>query len=131
MNQPILKIPVLQLVGARSGFIEESVDLSSKLNPAHSEWIKVSDSCGLVLDDKPDKVTESLLLFFQGLGYCKLIYSVVLDRYCSSSQCIHCIYLFSVTRLNVRNVVDKLAASYDSYGRSNNCAIQAVNEQDF
>ncbi|CAD5209531.1 unnamed protein product [Bursaphelenchus xylophilus] len=100
-NHPILKVPVLQLVGSRSAFIEETVDLHSKLDPARSEWIKISDCSGLVLDDKPEKVTESLLLFLQGLGY--------------------------FTQLNVRKVVDKLSESYE-YGRSNVCGIEAVNE---
>ncbi|CAD5206592.1 unnamed protein product [Bursaphelenchus okinawaensis] len=100
-NQPILKVPILQMVGSRSGFLEETVDLHSKLDPSRAEWIKVSECCGLVLDDKPDKVTESLLLFLQGLGY--------------------------FTHLNVRKVVDKLASLYE-YGRSNECGIQNVNE---
>ncbi|KAI1703381.1 ndr family domain-containing protein [Ditylenchus destructor] len=65
----LLKIPVLQLVGSRSAFIDETVTVNTKLDPAHTEWVKVTDSCGLVLDDKPDTVTEAVLLFLQGLGY--------------------------------------------------------------
>lgn len=65
----LINMPVLQLVGSRSAFIEETITVNSKLNPAHTEWVKVSDSCGLVLDDKTESVTEAILLFFQGLGY--------------------------------------------------------------
>ncbi|EGT41269.1 hypothetical protein CAEBREN_07262 [Caenorhabditis brenneri] len=64
-----LKVPVLQLVGAGSAHVEDTVEVNTKLDPAHSDWIKISDSCGLVLDDRPDAVTESMMLFLQGLGY--------------------------------------------------------------
>lgn len=33
--------------------------------------LKVSDACGLVLDDRPEVVTESMMLFLQGLGFCE------------------------------------------------------------
>lgn len=68
---PKLNIPVLQIVGARSAFIHDTVHVNSLLDPARSEYIKISDSCGLVLDDRPDAVTEALMLFLQGLGYCR------------------------------------------------------------
>jgi pimeloyl-ACP methyl ester carboxylesterase len=63
---PKLNVPVLQLVGARSAFIEDTVTVNTKLDPSKSEWVKISDSCGLVLDDKPEKVTEAILYFLQG-----------------------------------------------------------------
>ncbi|CAD6184241.1 unnamed protein product [Caenorhabditis auriculariae] len=66
---PQLNVPVLQMVGAGSAFVDDSVDVNTKLDPAQSDWIKISDSCGLVLDDRPEVVTESLMLFLQGLGY--------------------------------------------------------------
>lgn len=69
LSGPQLKIPVLQLVGSGSAHIEDTVDVNTKLDPAHADWIKISDSCGLVLDDRPDAVTESMMLFLQGLGY--------------------------------------------------------------
>ncbi|PAV71170.1 hypothetical protein WR25_07359 [Diploscapter pachys] len=69
LNGPKLNVPVMQIVGAGSAFIEESVEINTKLDPSKSDWIKVSDSCGLVLDDRPDSVTESFILFLQGLGY--------------------------------------------------------------
>uniref|UniRef100_A0A915EIP4 Uncharacterized protein n=1 Tax=Ditylenchus dipsaci TaxID=166011 RepID=A0A915EIP4_9BILA len=65
----LMNIPVLQLVGSRSAFVEDTVEVNTKINPAKSEWVKVTDSCGLVLDDKPEIVTEAVLLFLQGLGY--------------------------------------------------------------
>ncbi|CAB3407289.1 unnamed protein product [Caenorhabditis bovis] len=64
-----LKVPVLQIVGAGSAHVEDTVEVNTKLDPAHADWVKISDSCGLVLDDRPEAVTESLMLFLQGLGY--------------------------------------------------------------
>lgn len=61
--------PVLQIVGADSAFVDDSVIVNSQLNPVCSEWLKISDSCGLVLDDKPEEVTQAIMLFLQGLGY--------------------------------------------------------------
>jgi len=99
-NSPILKVPILQLVGSRSAFIEESVNTNTKLNPASSEWVKVSDACGLILDEKSEEVTESILLFLQGLGY--------------------------FTHLNVRKEVDKLSKGHND--QDNSFAIETVSE---
>ncbi|VDN52573.1 unnamed protein product [Dracunculus medinensis] len=68
-NGPHLNVPVLQMVGSASGFVDDTVEVNSRLDPATSEWIKISDSCGLVLDDKPQNVTQAILLFLQGLGH--------------------------------------------------------------
>lgn len=68
-NGPKLSVPVMQIVGARSPFIEQTLIVNQCLDPAHSEWIKFQDSCGLVLDDSPEKVAESMVLFLQGIGY--------------------------------------------------------------
>lgn len=66
---PVLNVPVLQIVGAGSPFVNDTVDVNTKLDPSRSDWIKVSDACGLVLDDRPEIVTESVVLFLQGLGF--------------------------------------------------------------
>ncbi|GMT28888.1 hypothetical protein PFISCL1PPCAC_20185, partial [Pristionchus fissidentatus] len=66
---PKLTVPVLQIVGAGSAFVNDAVEVNARLDPAKSDWIKVSDSCGLVLDDRPAAVTEALMLFLQGLGF--------------------------------------------------------------
>jgi len=99
-NSPILKVPILQLVGSRSAFLDETVNVNTKLNPAISEWVKVSNACGLVLDEKSEEVTESILLFLQGLGY--------------------------FTHLNVRKAIDKLTKGSTDNGKS--CAIENVSE---
>jgi len=65
----LLEVPVLQLVGARSAFVEDTVYVNSQMDPACSDYLKISDACGLVLDDKPESVTQAMVLFLQGQGY--------------------------------------------------------------
>lgn len=38
---PSLKVPVLQIVGSGSAFINDSVDVNARLDPSKSDWIKV------------------------------------------------------------------------------------------
>ncbi|TRY62533.1 hypothetical protein TCAL_06292 [Tigriopus californicus] len=64
-----LKIPVLNLVGAYSPFVEETVTLNGKLNPVNCTWMKIQDAA-MVLEEQPGKVAEAFLLFMQGQGYC-------------------------------------------------------------
>lgn len=99
-NTPILKIPILQLVGSRSAFLDETVNTNTKLNPATTEWYKVSNACGLVLDEKSEEVTESILLFLQGLGY--------------------------FTHLNVRKAVDGLSKGQND--QETGFAVETVSE---
>jgi hypothetical protein len=86
LTSPILKIPILQLVGSRSAFLNETINVNTKLDPANTEWVKVSNACGLVLDEKSEEVTESILLFLQGLGYCEFICKEVNQRISSHSS---------------------------------------------
>ncbi|KAL7078659.1 hypothetical protein ACQ4LE_002532 [Meloidogyne hapla] len=65
-----LKVPTLVIVGNNSPFIDESVHFNSQLNPKMAEWLKVSDSSGLVLEDRPAEVAQAFLLFLQGQGLC-------------------------------------------------------------
>lgn len=62
------KCPVLLLTGAFSPHVDDTVTMNSRLNPNNSSWMKLSD-CGMVLEEQPGKVAESLRLFIQGLGY--------------------------------------------------------------
>jgi len=64
-----LKVPVLNVVGGLSPFIEESVTLNGRLEPSKTNWIKIQDTA-MVLDERPDKVCQAFRLFLQGQGYC-------------------------------------------------------------
>jgi pimeloyl-ACP methyl ester carboxylesterase len=66
----LLKVPTLVIVGNNSAFVNESVYVSSHLDPKMTEWLKVSDSSGLVLEDRPAEVVQAFLLFLQGIGFC-------------------------------------------------------------
>ncbi|KAG8323185.1 Protein ndrg3 [Homalodisca vitripennis] len=69
-NGATLSMPVLNISGALSPHMEETVTLNSRLDPTNSSWMKISD-CGMVLEEQPNKVSEALRLFLQGLGYGK------------------------------------------------------------
>jgi len=64
-----LKVPILNVVGAYSPFVDETVTLNGSLNPVNTNWIKIQDAA-MVLEEQPGKITEALLLFMQGQGYC-------------------------------------------------------------
>lgn len=67
-SQP--KCPAVLVVGAYSTqmTINESVYANSKLDPANTTWIKLSD-CGMPLEEKPGDMARVMRLFLQGLGY--------------------------------------------------------------
>lgn len=62
------KCPILLVVGALSPHIDDSVNMNGRINPANSTWLKLQN-CGMVLEEQPEKLTEALKLFIQGLGY--------------------------------------------------------------
>lgn len=62
------KCSILLIVGSLSPHLQDSIDMNSRINPATSTWLKLQN-CGMVLEEYPDKVTEALKLFIQGLGY--------------------------------------------------------------
>lgn len=64
-----VKVPVLNLVGAFSPFVSETVNLNGKLNPTNTTWMKIQDAA-MVLEEQPGKVAEAFRLFMQGQGYC-------------------------------------------------------------
>lgn len=64
-----LKVPILNLVGSQSPFVDETVTLNGKLNPVNATWMKIQDS-SMVLEERPGKVAEAFRLFLQGQGYC-------------------------------------------------------------
>lgn len=59
----------LLICGSQSPFLDDTVDLNSKLDPRVTQWIKVSDATGMVLDEQPTVVLNALILFLQGLGH--------------------------------------------------------------
>ena len=56
-------------MGAFSPFVDDTVTLNGKLNPANCTWMKIQDSA-MVLEEQPGKVAEAFRLFMQGQGYC-------------------------------------------------------------
>ncbi|XP_049288731.1 protein NDRG3 isoform X8 [Anopheles funestus] len=67
-SAPSLKMPVLNITGALSPHIDDTVTFNGRLIPEKTNWMKISD-CGLVLEEQPGKLAEAFRLFLQGEGY--------------------------------------------------------------
>ena len=63
------QVPILNVVGAYSPFVEETVTLNGKLNPSNTTWMKIQDAA-MVVEEQPGKIAEAFRLFMQGQGYC-------------------------------------------------------------
>ncbi|XP_055598563.1 protein NDRG3 isoform X3 [Uranotaenia lowii] len=74
-NAPSLKMPVLNITGALSPHIDDTVTLNGRLMPEKTNWMKISD-CGLVLEEQPGKLAEAFRLFLQGEGYVYIFYQM-------------------------------------------------------
>lgn len=70
---PALKSAALLITGDNSPHQDDVVNTNSRLDPEISNYFKVSESGGMPLEEQPHKVATSLILFLQGLGYCKLL----------------------------------------------------------
>ncbi|XP_039763923.1 protein NDRG3-like isoform X2 [Pararge aegeria] len=66
-----LRPPVVNLAGAMSPALDDTVALNARLNPSTSTWMKISDSA-MPLEEQPAKVSEAFRLFLQGEGYAVL-----------------------------------------------------------
>jgi len=64
-----LEVPVLNLVGIESPFIEDTVITNGKLSAPKTNWMKIQDAA-MVLEEQPAKVCEAFRLFLQGQGFC-------------------------------------------------------------
>lgn len=70
---PALKSAALLITGDNSPHQDDVVNTNARLDPEISNYFKVSESGGMPLEEQPHKVATSLILFLQGLGYCKLL----------------------------------------------------------
>lgn len=66
---PSITCRVLQIAAGESPYYEETIQLNSRLYPEVSEWLKIQDADGFVLDEEPGKVAQAILLQLQGIGY--------------------------------------------------------------
>ncbi|KAK7873968.1 hypothetical protein R5R35_012972 [Gryllus longicercus] len=67
-NTHTLSMPVINITGALSPHVDDTVTLNGRLDPTNSTWMKIQD-CGMVLEEQPAKVSEAFRLFLQGQGY--------------------------------------------------------------
>ncbi|XP_026314174.1 protein NDRG3-like isoform X2 [Hyposmocoma kahamanoa] len=66
-----IKVPVLNITGALSPHVDDTVTFNGRLHPSNSTWMKISD-CAMVLEEQPAKISEAFRLFLQGEGYAVL-----------------------------------------------------------
>jgi len=64
-----ISCPVMNVVGDHSPHIDDAMWFNGRLDPTKSNFVKLSDCGGMVLEEVPNKLAESLLLFVQGLGF--------------------------------------------------------------
>lgn len=64
-----LKVPLLNMTGALSPHVDDTVTFNGRLDPTKTSWLNISD-CGMVLEEQPGKIAEAFRLFLQGEGYC-------------------------------------------------------------
>jgi len=67
-----VRVPILNVTGALSPHVEDTVTFNSRLDPETSTWMKLQD-CGMVLEEQPAKIVEAFRLFLQGHGYARTI----------------------------------------------------------
>jgi len=63
-----LKMAVLNITGALSPHVDDTVTFNGRLDPVTSTWMKIQD-CGMVMEEQPAKLSEAFRLFLQGQGY--------------------------------------------------------------
>jgi len=65
------KVPILNMTGALSPHVDDTVTFNSRLDPSTSTWMKIQD-CGMLLEEQPAKIVEAFRLFLQGHGHGKI-----------------------------------------------------------
>jgi len=63
-----IRPPVLNVTGALSPHVDDTVTFNGRLDPVNSTWMKIQD-CGMVMEEQPAKLAEAFRLFLQGQGY--------------------------------------------------------------
>jgi pimeloyl-ACP methyl ester carboxylesterase len=66
---PSKELMVLQIVGERIYSLTDANHIRHKFEPTKTELINIANCSGRVLDESPDKVTEAVMLFLQGVGF--------------------------------------------------------------
>ncbi|XP_002154057.1 protein NDRG3 isoform X1 [Hydra vulgaris] len=64
-----LKCGVLLITGKFSPAVEETVEMSSQLDPRNSTWMKIDAASSMVLEEQPIRVVNAIILFVQGYGH--------------------------------------------------------------
>jgi len=77
LDQCTLRCQTLIMVGDQSPFVDDTVEVNSRLNPQKTHFLKMADAGGMLLEEELFKVSEAIVFFLQGLGQ---IPSVIMKR---------------------------------------------------
>ncbi|XP_076811047.1 protein NDRG3-like isoform X2 [Clavelina lepadiformis] len=69
MPDKTLQCQTMILVGDLSPFVDDAVEVNSRLNPTKTTFLKMADAGGMVLEEQIFKVAEAFTYFLQGLGH--------------------------------------------------------------
>nr|CAB3264243.1 protein NDRG2 [Phallusia mammillata] len=69
IDKTTLSCQTIILVGDLSPFVDDAVELNSRLNPKKTTFLKMADAGGMILEEQIFKVAESITYFLQGLGH--------------------------------------------------------------
>nr|XP_026692341.1 protein NDRG2 isoform X3 [Ciona intestinalis] len=69
VDKTTLKCQTLILVGDLSPFVDEAVEVNSRLNVKKTTFLKMADAGGMILEEQIFNVAEAITYFLQGLGH--------------------------------------------------------------
>jgi len=92
-----LKCDTLIMVGDLSPFVDEAVEMNSRLNPEKTTFLKMADIGGMLLEEELFNVSEAICFFLQGLGH---IPSVMMKRLARSKNHLASDYIEEVSEVS-------------------------------
>lgn len=114
MAESTLRCETLIMVGDQSPFVEDSVEVNSRLNPQKTHFLKMADAGGMLLEEELFKVSEAIVFFLQGLGQ---IPSVIMKRLTLSD---HSLNQLEYTVEGAEQTQSLSAVGFDSATNHNN-----------
>jgi len=69
LKDTTLQCETMILVGDLSPSIDEAVETNSRLDPSKTNFVKMADAGGMILEEQVYRVAEAVIYFLQGLGH--------------------------------------------------------------
>jgi protein NDRG1 len=68
-NSTTLNCETMILIGDLSPFLEDAVEVNARLDPSRTNFVKMADAGGMILEEQVYRVSEAIIYFLQGLGH--------------------------------------------------------------